>query len=44
MINQENSLDHMGKNLQKSVRQNFLWSITAKRHLSLFKDLTNVEI
>lgn len=39
MINQKSSFDHMGKKLQKSVRQNFLWSITAKKHLSLFKDL-----
>ena len=37
MMSQKNNLYSMGKDLQASVRKEYLWSKVAKKHLSLFE-------
>jgi glycosyltransferase involved in cell wall biosynthesis len=37
MMSQKNNLYSMGKDLQASVRKEYLWSMVAKKHLSLFE-------
>tara|TARA_B100000519_G_scaffold203428_1_gene226707 strand:+ start:16213 stop:17346 length:1134 start_codon:yes stop_codon:yes gene_type:complete len=41
MLNQKENFLLMGTNLQKSVRQKYLWSIVADRHVTIFNTFNN---